>query len=554
MSRPRRHPLRETSRGAVTRRRGFPLLLIVAAFILLASASMVYLVSHFSSQRLQTTLGELHDAEMSNELATLHTLLTSYATSRLSQLADYANNPLLLQGVMQPEQIAATLADHLDNLRLFGEAVPLQLLDFTGQPIYATRGTLSARKPDPHLLDLLDSNAPSSQIRMIEHNRVYYWQLAAPVLYAGAAEGLLVAYVRLNQIAELAAIEQRLVDAELQIFRGDQIIFRTGQHSAHAHSKRLAVPELGIELEYCVDNSKSHAAEQVLKTELLTAYIATIPTFLALALGFIQVFLNRPLMAFKDFADKLALHQMPEPLNERLFVRELAHVNQYFNSVAGRAHEDHQALIQLNATLESRIAKRTAQLRAANRELEKLSEIDPLTQLANRRRLDRQLEKEIGRAARTGTSLAVLMLDVDHFKRYNDTYGHAKGDECLVKIANSLDAHAHRPADLVARVGGEEFLVLLPETDTAGCHHVAEQIREAVAGLKIPHTANPGLGHVTISVGGVSVDGRDRKLTMQYLKEEADRQLYRAKSAGRNRVRISEPSVEPARAQSTRPS
>jgi diguanylate cyclase (GGDEF)-like protein len=164
------------------------------------------------------------------------------------------------------------------------------------------------------------------------------------------------------------------------------------------------------------------------------------------------------------------------------------------------------------------------------RTLEKLGLMDPLTGLANRRSFDHQLQMEWNRAVREKQTLSFLMLDIDHFKTFNDTYGHPQGDVLLQSLAKVLFGGARRPADLVARMGGEEFGVLLPNTEPEGAAVTAEKIRASVEAMVVS-----GLPTATVSVGVASVkpalDGIPAALV-----ENADKALYQAKETGRNRV------------------
>ena len=167
--------------------------------------------------------------------------------------------------------------------------------------------------------------------------------------------------------------------------------------------------------------------------------------------------------------------------------------------------------------------------------LRALSFIDGLTGIANRRRFDEALLREWRRCARSHLPVSLVMLDVDHFKAYNDHYGHQAGDECLRAVATLLDEQMKRPGDLVARYGGEEFICLLPETDAEGATRVAERLRETVAGQRLPHALSPVGGHVTISLGVASAMPLG-EAPPDGLTQLADRLLYEAKRAGRNRV------------------
>jgi diguanylate cyclase (GGDEF)-like protein/PAS domain S-box-containing protein len=169
--------------------------------------------------------------------------------------------------------------------------------------------------------------------------------------------------------------------------------------------------------------------------------------------------------------------------------------------------------------------------------LRMLSATDGLTQVANRRLFDETLEREWQRALRDATPLALIMADIDHFKRYNDHYGHVVGDECLKQVAAAMRACVHRGGDLVARYGGEEFAVILPATDARHATEVAEKIRAAVVALDIAH-ANSSAGTVVSVSLGVACITPDHAEDGVSLLQAADRALYIAKDRGRNRVEI----------------
>ncbi|MBF0329176.1 MAG: diguanylate cyclase [Nitrospirae bacterium] len=167
--------------------------------------------------------------------------------------------------------------------------------------------------------------------------------------------------------------------------------------------------------------------------------------------------------------------------------------------------------------------------------LSQLSLLDSLTGIANRRSFDEYLEREWRRATRTGSLVGLIMLDIDYFKNYNDTYGHAIGDECLKAVAKSVETALERPADFAARYGGEEFACVLPETDLQGAVVIAEHIKAAVRRLDIPHSSSQIAPYVTVSIG-VSVMLPSSGLQPKALIEAADLMLYDAKHKGRNRI------------------
>ena len=161
--------------------------------------------------------------------------------------------------------------------------------------------------------------------------------------------------------------------------------------------------------------------------------------------------------------------------------------------------------------------------------------IDGLTGVHNRRHFDEQLASEWGRAMRHGTSLSVILLDVDFFKRYNDHYGHQAGDDCLRRVAQTLRGGTKRPGDLVARYGGEEFVCLLPDTGLDGAMQFAQQLCALVCAQNIEHLQSTVVPHVTVSAGVASSRAGANNAAPQQLVQQADAQLYLAKSSGRNR-------------------
>ncbi|MGE8323723.1 MAG: diguanylate cyclase [Pseudomonas sp.] len=184
--------------------------------------------------------------------------------------------------------------------------------------------------------------------------------------------------------------------------------------------------------------------------------------------------------------------------------------------------------------IENELRLTQQQLLDSNQQLERQAMHDALTGLANRRCFDETLAQEIRRAHRNTTSLALLMIDIDHFKSFNDTYGHPAGDACLQQMAALLSACIRRPHDLLARYGGEELAVILPDTDNDGAAVVARLMLKRLALESIPHKGSP-FGHMTVSIGIACADGTDLDSSASLL-ERADQALYIAKQTGRNRL------------------
>ena len=168
--------------------------------------------------------------------------------------------------------------------------------------------------------------------------------------------------------------------------------------------------------------------------------------------------------------------------------------------------------------------------------LERLALIDGLTDIQNRRRFDENLLSEWLRAIRESTPISLMMIDIDHFKNFNDIYGHTSGDDCLRNVAKTLKQSIRRPGDTVARYGGEEFAVVLPNTDKDSALMIAETIRQNVASLNIPHAQNGGNDHVTISLGVATIIPQQNS-DASMLIEAADQCLYQAKHDGKNCVK-----------------
>jgi len=191
-------------------------------------------------------------------------------------------------------------------------------------------------------------------------------------------------------------------------------------------------------------------------------------------------------------------------------------------------------LKEFHSQLENEVIERTNALNSANAILENISLTDGLTGVANRRHLDKFLETEWARAIRNKSAISLIMIDIDYFKQFNDTYGHLAGDECLKQIAQSIQRLVNRPSDLVARYGGEEFVVILPETEDIKT--ISEEIKSVIDNLNIPHSDSDVHQNVTISIGCCSLKPQINEQPSRLL-DMADRQLYLAKNQGRNLIK-----------------
>jgi diguanylate cyclase (GGDEF)-like protein/PAS domain S-box-containing protein len=213
--------------------------------------------------------------------------------------------------------------------------------------------------------------------------------------------------------------------------------------------------------------------------------------------------------------------------NGYVWIRDVVHV---VRDESGKV----EALIGFMFDITER-KKTEEKLLALQKELEALSYKDGLTNIANRRRFDASLEREWRTARSARQPLSILMVDIDYFKQYNDFYGHVRGDQCLTDIAQTLSLALDGPRDLVARFGGEEFVILLPDTDASVAHKVAERCQRLIQKKAIPHAGSPLGPQLTISIGlGTTVPAECREPSAFI--EAVDRQLYAAKDKGRNRI------------------
>jgi diguanylate cyclase (GGDEF)-like protein len=185
-------------------------------------------------------------------------------------------------------------------------------------------------------------------------------------------------------------------------------------------------------------------------------------------------------------------------------------------------------------TINTEKETKTQVIAELNEQLDNLTKIDPLTQMANRRKYDESIQTALAAFQSNNSLLTLIAIDIDYFKLFNDQYGHFSGDNCLISVANAINENLVRTNDLVARMGGEEFFCILPNTDADAATDIMQKIQTSIHQLNIPHEASPIESYVTVSMGACTIQSGDKSSAM-HLYQQADKALYMAKKQGRNR-------------------
>lgn len=230
-----------------------------------------------------------------------------------------------------------------------------------------------------------------------------------------------------------------------------------------------------------------------------------------------------------------SLHHTPLPLFSRIEDRPIGRRIQQLIQVIPLLQADRSRSVLIQISDQTATVNREKLLRQQSEELRRTNYLDPLTGIPNRRKLDESLSEEFRRAQRDQRPLTLILIDIDHFKRYNDHYGHPQGDQCLMRVATAIQACIKRAGDLAARYGGEEFAVLLPGMDDVKARVLAEDIRLRISALAIRHEASPVAPHISISLGVAVMVPEIGTNDISALISAADVALYEAKREGRNR-------------------
>lgn len=442
--------------------------------------------------------------------------------------------------------------------------------DAAGRPtrVFGTFADMSERHQQEELLQRLTENLPGMlyqyQLDPDGHSHFPYASPRVTQIYGFTAEELRRDAAPVFERIRVDDLQRGLEDIrasarDLSEWRAEYRFEIPGRGerwlSGHARPQRLPS---GATLWYGYINDITEAKEQALRLEsterMLQQVISDMPVSLCMIDEDLRIsFRNRRFLEQIGHDEQTvpslrewAMHAYPDPAyraeaaqrwhaaKARAVGGQIAPESYRITSRDGVQHVMDVAGLQVGGKLLVTFEDHT-QHQAQAELLRKLAYLDGLTGIANRRALDEALAKEWSRCARSHSPLALLMIDIDHFKAYNDLYGHQKGDACLQAVATTLAAGMARPHDLVARFGGEEFICLLPECDLAGARVVAERLCGAVFGQAMAHERSPAAPVVTISIG-VACAVPEAGTAVESLIQQADAYLYQAKTQGRNRV------------------
>ncbi|MFS2159411.1 diguanylate cyclase [Pseudomonas sp. Pseusp122] len=533
-----------------------------AGLSLFTLLSVGFYVGHIATEQMKLASGNA----LLNTARSAAVLLASQFAERQLEVSQLARSPLFRRGNLDDPDILTTM-DLRTQSR--GEYAWMGVADVNGQVRQAAKGLLvnqsvKARpwfqaglqgnySGDPHeavlLAKLLQGTSNGEPLRFID--------FAAPIRNAeGQVIGVLGAHAHwswVTRIVESAVMEKGLapgvealiVDAGGKALYPEQLAGQTMDNLSAQIRSGWSVGDDGYLTSVVVVPTPSNSGlawyivvRQPLDIALEPAHILFYKLLLlgvVAAIGFglvayyLALSLSRPIEQLARSA-KLVQDQQPgAQFPQDHAITEIAQLGHSINGMTDSLLGKERELQEANASLEATVALRTAALTQANAELRQLATHDALTGVYNRRRLDEKLAECSQLFQRTGRPFALLLIDADHFKRINDTHGHAIGDEVLQQLARLIQANI-RSTDFVARYGGEEFAVLLPEASAPySPDFVAENIRAAIAGAPFA-----SVGQVTVSVG-IGVARSADSNTMALIKR-ADEQLYQAKHKGRNRV------------------
>ena len=445
--------------------------------------------------------------------------------ARNSELLDYdpRQRPFMLAALKTPGELAWGSIYHYAGMPDFGISMSLAVLDAQGKVIAVCGVDMALERLNEFMADIPLGNAGVAYLADAEGKLIATSSPTLPFVDPDNPSNRL--HLATHPSALLRKVSQYQVDD--RPFVGaldaeDSRYLTNIRRIDLGYGKHWQLGVLLPEQEFVgkTEQTTRHALGFVLMTLVL----------LALCGALLGGFIARPIEQISQLANSRALNALRQNSFKTSQIREVQHLS------ASLAHLGDELADAIDK-LEDRVIHRTQQLQEANDKLQQLAIQDSLTGIANRRAFDEHLRQQWLNAKREKQPLSLLLIDIDHFKAFNDKYGHPAGDQALIQVAEQLAQQLHRPDDLVARYGGEEFAVILPNTTVRAAAVLAEQMRQAIAGR--PAMINDKPYFLTISIGLSSVIPTAEHNTRALL-QRADQHLYQAKADGRNRVSMDE--------------
>lgn len=549
----------------------FRLTLFFGALVPVLALGVSLLVGNFASGYMTRASGE----GLQTIARSIASTISSSLDERTREIELLAGSPLLISGDWRDP----SLRESMDEItRTYRPYAWLGLADADGKVVVAADGLLEggdvSKRPwfingrkRVFIGDVHEAVLLANLLQKDSDEPFRFVDFAAPVRDRhGKLRGVVATHLHWSWIKDVvaAALPQAARDSGVQVFVRDaegNVLYpfsRAGEFRIAAEllpgaghglvrwpdevmwlttATPVAAPTIGdLEWQVVLRQPVESALAAVAELQRTLLWLAVPVTLLSMALAWLLAgSFSRPVEELAMVARRIDEGDETADFPERSNIDEVRHLSASLRGMTATLLRRRAELVQTNLWLEQKVAARTAELQDANRRLEALSATDPLTGLANRRRFDEVLAGEWARACRAGTSLAVMLLDIDRFKQYNDSLGHQAGDDCLRDVAAVLSFKVRRAGELVARYGGEEFVVIAAGADMARALQLAESIRSAIEESSITHPGNPS-GVVTVSIGvAAGVPQRDQ-LAEDFV-AQADAALYRAKENGRNRVK-----------------
>ena len=550
----------------------FRLTLFFGGLVLALTLGVSLLVGHLASGYMTVTSGE----RLQTIARSIAGTLTSSLEERTREIELLAGSPLLVGGDWRDPSVRQSMDEITRTYRPYAW---LGLADAEGRVVVAADGLLQggdvSKRPwfisgrerifigDVHeallLASLLkeegdeplrfvDFAAPvhdrNGQLRGVVATHLHWSWIKAVVAAAlpdTARDNGVQVFVRDhlgNVLYPFNRVGEFRIDAALAPVEGSRVLRWPDEMSWLTIAVPVRSPVAGdLQWQVVLRQPVEAALEAVERLQRELLWLAAPLTLLSMLLAWLMAgSFSRPVEELAEVARRIDGGDETVDFPERSHIVEVRRLATSLRGMTATLLRRRAELVKTNLWLEQKVEARTAELQQANEKLAALSFADPLTGLANRRRFDETLTTEWSRACRAGTPLALLLIDLDHFKQYNDSLGHQAGDDCLREVAAILQYKVRRAGELAARYGGEEFVVIAADADGQRAAELAESIRLAIEAAAIAHPAAAGSGGVVTASIGVAVCVPQPGEQAERLVALADEALYRAKQAGRNRV------------------